>query len=206
MFDVNESGDFESVYPFKNQIDTRVSVDGKQVATVRSRPVVPLGWRRLRWLKRKGMVVYRASFGPPSGSTSQVVGCVMDFTGDVVADVVVDGECDGHLWCHKSINIGHSTRQTFSGSVSSGLSSCLSSRLSFCPPLVRPAPVFSSFPSLSIPSPPAHSALSGDDVGDRLLSVGAGASVVRPCSSVLFVSVDSSYSSLGSLHSVGPCK
>ena len=106
---------------------THVSVDGKQVATARSRPVVRLSWRKLRWLKRRGMRAQRASFGPPFGSTSQVVGCIRSHASVVDAGVVVEGECDGHQWCHKRIKVGHSACHTRSGSVTtcrpSGLSS-----------------------------------------------------------------------------------
>ena len=107
------------------------------------------------------------------------------------------------------IRIGHSTRQLLGGLVttsqSSCSSSCLSSRSSVCPPLVRSAPGVSFFPSLSVPPPPAHLAFGGDDVGDRPLFSGAVVSVARHCFSDSFVSVGSSVSSLGSLRSVGPC-
>ena len=143
-----ESGGCEC--PFGINVDNvRASVDTQQVATARTRPVVPLGWRKLRWLKRRRMAVHSGSFG-----LSQA------------------------------------------GSVTTHLSSSLSSGLSICPPLVRPAPGVSSFPSLPVPSPPAHSAHCGDDVGDRLLSFGAGASVARPCLSLSFASVGSSASSI----------
>ena len=112
-------------------------------------------------------------------------------------------------------DIGHSTRQGINGSVTTrfAVSSRLSSRLSVCLPLARLAPRFSSFPSRVVPSLPAHSALGGDDVGDRILSfpdVGtlarpsffAVASMARPISSVSFSSVGP-FSSHGSCHSVG---
>ena len=121
VFNVSESGDCESVHPFENQMDARAGVGRQQVVTSRTRPVVPLGWGKIRWLKRREMAVYHASLGPSQ-----------------------------------------------SCSVTTGLSSCLSSRLSICPPPVRSAPGISSFPSLPSPSPPARSAFCGDDVGDRL--------------------------------------
>ena len=125
---------------------------------------------------------------------------------DVGAGVLVDEGRDGHRWCHKRINIGHSARRIFSGSVTTSLvvSSRLSSRLSVCLPPVRFAPGPCSFPSHPIPPPPAHSAFVGDEFGERVLSFGAGASVAQSCSFVPFGSVGSSFSSLGSLHSAGP--
>ena len=85
--------------------------------------------------------------------------------------------------------------------VCSRLSSC-----SFvCPPPVRPAPSPSSFPSSSIPLPPAHVVFGCDgDVGDRRCSFSAGASMAWPCSSVSSASVGSSFSSRDVLHPVGP--
>ena len=175
---------------------------------VGTRLVFPLSWRRLRWLKRRGMVVYPASFGPPCSRPSQVVDCVDAHVGcfrshvDVVdADEVVDGKCDGHQWCHKSINIGHSTRRRFNGSVTTCLSSGPSS---VCPPLVRPAPGSFACPSSPVPLPPAHSALVGDYVGSRVLSFDVGASVAQPCLSFPSGSAGSSAASLDSFHSAGP--
>ena len=81
----------------------------------------------------------------------------------------------------------------------------LLSRLSICPPPARPAPGISSFPSLPLSLPPAHSELGCDDVGDRILSFGAGASVARPCF-VSSVSGCSSDSSFGRLRLAGSCK
>ena len=198
--------------PSEINVDISRGVDVEHVVAimVRTRPVVRLSWRKFRWLKRRGMAMYRASYGPPFGSTSQVVGCIWSHASVVDADVVVDGECDGHQWCHKRIKIGHGTCHTRSCSVAicrpSGQSSCLSSCLFFCPPLERSAPGLSFFPSRSTPLPPAHSALGGDDVGDRLLSFGADASVARPCLSVPSVSFGSSVSPLGAWYLVGPCK
>ena len=54
------------------------------------------------------------------------------------------------------------------------------------------------------PSPP-HSALGCDDVGDRILFCGAGASVAQPCLLVPSASACSSDASVGSLHSAGLC-
>ena len=131
-------------------------------------------------MKRRSLVAVPASLGPPSvGRSSQSVDCVGIQVGDV----------------------------GFSGSVTicPVVSSRLSSRLSIWPPPVRPAPGISSFPSLSLPLPPAHFALGCDDVGERILAFDAGASVARPLSFVPSVSVCSSDSSLGSLHSAGSC-
>ena len=75
--------------------------------------------------------------------------------GVVDADALVDVECDGHGWCHASIDIGHSTRQRFDslGTVSLAAVSRLSSCPSICPPLVRSAPGFLSFPPCVVPLP-----------------------------------------------------
>ena len=137
---------------------------------------------------------------------------------DVDADGLANGGCDGHIWCHTRNNIGHSTRQGVDDSVAISLAASgrLSSRLSVCPPLARPAPGFSSFPSRFVPPPPAHFAFGGDDVGDRILSfpdVGlqarplffAVASVARPASCLSFSSAGSS-SSHDSCHSAGSCR
>ena len=210
------SGNSRAGYPFEINVDA-VSVNVGHVVASEAVPVSALGWGKLRWLQRMDIVVASASLGPPSlGRPSRDVECGDTQVGGVRrararcvshvdADVLVNGRRNGHYWCHKRINVGHSTRQGFSGSVTTCpvMSSCLSSRLSICPPPVLSAPGISSFPSLSIPFPPAHSALGCDDVGDRVLSFGAGASVARPCSFVFSVSVDSSGTSFDSLPSAG---
>lgn len=52
-----EPGSFESVYPFEIQIDIVVCVESGRDEIVGTSPVVPRGWGRIRWLKRKGMAV-----------------------------------------------------------------------------------------------------------------------------------------------------
>ena len=64
---------------------------------------------------------------------------------------------------------------------------------------------FVPFRLFLFPLPPTLSALGCDDVGDRFLAFGAGASVARPISCAPSGSVCSSGSSLGSLHSAGSC-
>ena len=161
-----ESGNSQFGCPFEINVDN-VNVDVEHVVASKNVPVNTLGWRKLRWLKRRDRVVASASLGPPSlGRSSRGVDCDDIQVGgvrrtckrcvsDVDADVLVDGRRNGHRWCHTRINIGHRTRQRFSGSVTTSLvvSSCLSSRLSICHPLVRSAPGISSFPCLSVPFP-----------------------------------------------------
>ena len=198
----------------------------EQVETTRTSPVGPLGWRELRWLKRRGIVVFPARLGPPSGSASRGVAyggtrvgdckralrhCVVHGDPDVVADV----ECDDSDWCHERIEIGYSTRLRLNrlATASVAVSSLSSSCSSVCPPSVLSAPGHSSFLSPSIPLPPAHSALGCDDVGDRRSSFGSGCTLARPLcavasvarlgSSASLASVGSSVSSRGSLHSAG---
>ena len=149
--------------------------------------------------------------GPHGGNFEEAFRHVVD---DADADVLADGKCDGHKWCHERIDIGHSARLGFDGLVAACLVvSCrLSSRLSICPPPVRPAPGISSFPSCSVPPPPTHSALDGDDVGARLCFVSGGgisprpifvgASVARSCSSVSSFGVGFP-SSCDDLHPIG---
>ena len=54
--DVRKSGGCESVDPFGFQLEAVDSVDSEHVVTSRASPVFPLGWRRVRWLKRRGGV------------------------------------------------------------------------------------------------------------------------------------------------------
>ena len=174
----SESEDFESACPFEINVDTRAVVDNQQVVTAGAKPIVLLGWRKVRWLKHRA----RLAFGT---NLHHVVGCVRSHTSDIDAGEVVDEWCDGHRGCHRRIRIGHSTRQLLGGSLTTSQSfcssSCLSSRSSVSPPPVRSAPSVSFFPFLSLLSPPAHLALGGDDVGDRPLFSGAGAPVARHC-------------------------
>ena len=187
------------------------------------------GWRRIRWirwLKRRGIPAVFPWLGPSFGCASWFSDCrntqvgdsrgaSSSVVGDVDADVLAEVRCGGHGWCHKRADLGHSARQGSDNLVAaSHFMSCHpSSRLSICPPPVRSAPGLSSFPSRSIPLPPLHSALGGGDVGDRSLSFGGGcvltrpfcadASVARSCLPASSVSVGSSVSSIGSLHSAG---
>ena len=211
-----ESGNSRFGRPFGINVDVGSGVDAQHVVTVRARPVKPLGWRRVRWLKRRGIIVVPAGSGPPLGSSSLGCGCDDVERGDsrrapghnivdVDADAMVDGGCDGLSRCEERINIGHRTRRDLGDSaISLAVSGCLSSCPFVCPPPVRPAPGVSSFPSPSIPLPPAHSASCCDDVGDRRFSFGAGVSVARPCSSASVASVGSSVSSFDRLHPAGP--
>ena len=147
-------------------------VGSARIRTARNSPVVPGGWRRGRWLKRKEIAACFTGLVPSVGGASESVdfcnheiGKVKDaprsVDGDVDADALVDGRCDGYGRYHERTNIGQSTYQgrgcmaIVSLVVSSGLSSCLS----VCPPPARPAPGSPSFPPCFIPLPPAHSAL-----------------------------------------------
>ena len=67
--------------------------------------------------------------------------------------------------------VGHGESRGHCGltAVSLVMSGRLSSRLSACSPLARPAPGISSFPCLCLLLPPAHFALGCDDFGDRVL-------------------------------------
>ena len=220
-----ESGIFEPLDQVEIQMDIVGCVESEHVEMVEISPVVPRGWRRIRWLKRRGIDAVCLGVGPSLGGASRNVGCgnlqgwnfekVFEHVGgDVGADVLVDGRCDGHGWCHKRIDIGHGARLGFEGLVAvCFVMSCrLSSRLSICPPLVRPAPGIFSFPSCSIPPPPTHSAVDDDDVGVRYCFVIgggfaprpllAGASVARTCSSVSSFGVGSP-ASFDDLHPAG---
>lgn len=193
--------------------------------TARNSPGSPRGWRRIRWLKHRGMAIYLTGLCPSIGGASGNVDCggskdrnVEEISrlvdGIVDVDALADGKCDGHDWCHKRADISHSTRQRIDslGAVSLAASSCLSSCLSVCPPLARPAPGSSSFPPCVVPLLPSHSALGGGDAGVRLFpfsGVGtlarplcADASVARP----RFSAPVGSPASCGSLHPVGPCR
>ena len=75
LFNVSKSEDFESVYPFENQMDAHVGVVGSGHETVRTSFVPPLGWRRVRWLKRRGMSACLIGLGLSFGGTSGSVDC-----------------------------------------------------------------------------------------------------------------------------------
>ena len=97
---------------------------------------------------------------------------------------MVDGECDGHLWCHKRIDIGHSTCRGSDGVmvVCLVVSCCQSSRPLVCPPPVRSALGSSSFPSCPIPLPPTHFAFGSEDVGGVSCSSDGGCTLARTLS------------------------
>ena len=69
-----ESGSWEC--PFEINLN-KVGVDfGHVVVASEGKPVSTLGWRRRRWLRRRGLVVVCASLGPPPlGRPSLVIGC-----------------------------------------------------------------------------------------------------------------------------------
>lgn len=117
-----ESGSCELVDPVEINLGVVSCSRSEQVEITRTSPVSPLGWRRIRWLKRRGIVAFPAGLGPSLGSASRGMDCedtqVRDFqealrrcVGDVDADVLVDEECDGHDWCHERTDIGHGTRR-----------------------------------------------------------------------------------------------
>ena len=102
---------------------------------------------------------------------------------------------DPVLIARRGIIVGHGAHQGLGDSTVSLSVSCRQSSCSFvCPPLVRPAPGISYFPSPSVLLPPLHVAFGCDDVGDRRFSFGAGASVAQSCSFVSVASVGSSVS------------
>ena len=181
--------------------------------------VAPGGWRRTRWLKRRGITTSCLGLGPSVGGAFGSVGGVDGASGCVGggddASVVVDekyGRFGGYLapceagrgvrlraedpvlTARPGAIVGHGERQGHCGLTAVGLvvSGRLSSCLPVCPPPVRSAPGISSFPFLSLPLPPAHSELGCDDVGDRILVSGACASVARPCLFALSVPTCSS--------------
>ena len=215
--DVRKSGSYGSVDQLEIQMGIVGCVDCGHVEAARASPVSPRGWRRVRWLKRRGVIACLIGLGPSLGRASRDVDCggprgwnfkeaSRRIVGDVDADALADGECDGHGWCHKRMDIGHSARQGSGGVVvvCPVVSRSLSSRPSICPPPVRSAPGSSCFPSCVILLPPAHFALGSDDVGGVPCSFVGGctlarplfavASVARPVSSVSSLSVGSSVS------------
>ena len=96
-----ESGVFEAGCPSEINLDITSRFRSEQVETTRISPVGPLGWRKLRWLNRRGIVAFPARLGPSSGSASLGIDCggprVRGFrralrhcVDDVDADVLVD--------------------------------------------------------------------------------------------------------------------
>ena len=155
-----ESGRYASIDPFEINLEAVGGSSGEHVGNSRARPVNPIGWRRIGWLKLWGVYAVLARLGPSLGCASRGNDCrntrvrnsegaSCSVVGDVGADVFVEGKCGGHGWCHGRTDVGHSARRGSDGLVAVCLVvSCrLSSRLSICPPPVRPALGISSFPS-----------------------------------------------------------
>ena len=213
MFELGFNGDIVDFHLAKVSTLRRLPrtletcVDSVRIGTSRNGPVVQGGWRRTRWLKRKGITTSCLGLGPSVGGASGCVG------GGDDASVVADkkyGRCGGFLApCEAGRGVrlraedpvliarnvvGHDTHQGSGGltTVSLVVSGSLSSCPPICPPPVRSAPGSSSFPPCVTPLPPAHSSLvfpSFAFAGVRRCSFFAGAQGVRPVCSVPSVSV-----------------